>query len=171
MTHHARMHLGLRTPNRRDRRFHARIYGDAILMRAIEPPLPPRAALRNAERAISRRRHERLREADWIVQVTRRRAGVAGWRRHGNRLELGIILLPEWQGQGLAVPVMRLLLEKATGLPGVDVLLIRHHPGNARMAAVARALGFLPQSGAECDGMTWCLARERGSACAPDGVS
>lgn len=142
--------LILRPVNRRDRRFYARLYGDASLMAHIGPPLVRAAAMRSAEVVIappSRCTDEP--SAYWIVEPRpgRERAGLVGWRRQGVTLELGVILAAPWQGHGLAERALRLLRVAALIRSDVARLVLRHHPGHTAMASVARKLGFLPQTG------------------------
>lgn len=168
------MDVELRPLNPRDRRFYARVYRDPVLMQSIGTPLAPDSALRSAAIAISQRRVECPIRCDWVVIISRRRqrAGLAGWRRNGDTLELGLILLHRWQRQGLAVPVMRRLLERARAMPPVAALTIRHAPGNDAMAAVARALGFTLRepAGDEAPAWSWTLPSARHDG-AGDGVS
>lgn len=168
------MNVELRPLNRRDRRFYARVYRDPVLMQSIGTPLAPDTALRSAATAISQRRVDCPIRCDWMVIISRRRqrAGLAGWRRNGDTLELGLILLHRWQRQGLAVPVMRRLLERARAMPQVAELTIRHAPGNSAMAAVAHALGFTLREPTGQDEPAWLwILPAGGHDGAGDGVS
>src|SRR5690606_3777030 len=125
----------LRAVGRRDRRFHARLYGDADLMRLIGPSLSAPAARRAAHAAALRRGAQCSDIRDWVILATqqRHRVGLAGWRRQGEALELGVMLLPSWQRRGIAVIALRQLLHLAGRSTNVRTLLIRHHPANAAM--------------------------------------
>ncbi len=130
--------------NGRDRRFYARAYSDPQLMRHIDSPLARRVALRSAAAALAGMRMHSLGARFWVIELqpSRVRIGLVGWKPVDEGLELGVILLPTWQGKGLAVQALRRLCEHALPLSATGRLLLRHRLGNVAAAAVCRELGF-----------------------------
>jgi RimJ/RimL family protein N-acetyltransferase len=125
---------------RRDRRWYARLYTDALTMTWIAAPLTPEQARRSAETAITGAAGMRY----WVIESgrDRQRAGLVGWQERGSELELGVILLPAWQRRGLAGASLQALCAHARHRHGVPRVTLRHAKGHHAMAAVARRLGF-----------------------------
>ncbi|MEU4625853.1 GNAT family N-acetyltransferase [Actinoplanes sp. NPDC023801] len=57
-------------------------------------------------------------------------------------LEIGYWLRTPWTGRGLTTAAVRVLTRVALTLPGIERVVIRHHPANAASAAVATKAGF-----------------------------
>ncbi|MEU8658090.1 GNAT family N-acetyltransferase [Actinoplanes philippinensis] len=68
-------------------------------------------------------------------------------------LEIGYWMRTPWAGRGRMTAAVKVLSRVALSLPGVERLVIRHHPDNHASAAVAAKAGFV-EIGREGDDVT-----------------
>lgn len=101
----------------------------------------------------------------WVIHAQdRERIGIAALVRRDATAELGIMLLPSWQGRGVAVSVLPALIASAFEDPSVAEVVARHLRTNQPGAAVVRTLGFRQRPCAEPDWDAWVLERGNGKS-------
>ena len=102
----------------------------------------------------------------WALRVDGVFAGWGGFQKEGEDADFGLVLLPQFWGQGLAIGVELLRRGWAMGLPSVTFLL----PPSRRMKGLAR-LGFMPDGEVDYDGhqfLRFRMTRPLGAA-SPSG--
>ncbi len=169
--------LRLRPLGEGDAALYCRLYTDPGLMRHIAAPLTQAAAERSFRTAY------RLESGSpfplrWIIQShdTGIDIGLLGLTRHpgpGDEIELGMLLLAEWQGQGRAVETITAALGWLFGDIGLQRIWTRQHPDNPAAYRLMRALGFtgvvVPDQAAGSE-LRWEMTRTRWRAGPHAGV-
>ena len=76
--------------------------------------------------------------------------------------ELGILVLPGWQGRGYAADALSMLISQACSAASLNRVHARHAAGNEAMSSVLHRLGFARTSNdaALSPGCHWELSRE-----------
>lgn len=132
-----------------DAALYLRLYTDRGLMRGLGGALAPSAAQRSfaiarttGGAAIGVRRWWTIRPAG-DADAGGDGLGLAGLAHDTCSGELGVLVARPYQGAGVARRALGLLARHAFDQLGLARLHIRHHAGNAAMAAVAARLGFV----------------------------
>lgn len=125
-----------------DRDLYVRLYTDPGVMTHIGPPWTPaaaaadfRAALALPVRPLGESRQRRIIRIDGIG------AGLLSVDRQAEVIDLGLMLLPDWQGRGIGTRVFRQVLA-ALVTPGRATLQVQYRTSNRAMAALARAFAL-----------------------------
>lgn len=125
------------------------LFTDAEVMRWVGPPLAEAHARRAADLALAHQRAAHGRFRHWIIEHQGAAAGLLGlalrgprWR--GGEGDVGVLLLPAWQGRGAASAAIAALRPWAFGVAGLALLTCHHATGHTAMAAVVQRLGFRP---------------------------
>lgn len=138
----------------RDRALYRALYTDPRIMTHIGPALDTAAADAVFEKACGYNRESPMRARYWRLadRASDEAIGMQSIVRSGTEpgvVELGLMLLPAWQGRRLGVEITDALLE---GLFGdrwsVDAMAAtaRHAPGNARVGRLGASLRFEPEA-------------------------
>ncbi len=149
-----------------DAALYTRLYTDGRIMRLVAAPLSPQAARRAFPLALAQARAVPARAHYWICHPRREQGEDAGLLallhdrdRHG-LAEVGILLLPEAQGQGYATEAIAALADHAFSGLALQRLWTRHARINRAVTGLMEALGFHSDAGA-CEGeLRWFLRRE-----------
>jgi [ribosomal protein S5]-alanine N-acetyltransferase len=128
----------------RHEQLYCSIYTDPALMRHVAAPLSESEAAGSF--ALACRQSASTFPAWWWAIHTKTAGevvGVAGLTGgEPGSTEIGVMLLVEAQGRGIASEAFSALLDVAFSSLRMTVVRARHLPGNAAMAAVLRKLGF-----------------------------
>ncbi len=123
------------------------IYTDAALMRQIGPPLADDQVEPSFRVALGENRQQPWRRLTWKL-LTGAEAEVAGllgvFRDHHDATvaEMGTVILPGWQRQGLATQGLRGLLRRSIATATITTLRLRHQSGNLAMWRIGTGLKF-----------------------------
>jgi RimJ/RimL family protein N-acetyltransferase len=159
----------------RDRALYRALYTDPRMMAHIGPVLDATAAEVVFEKTCGYNRESPMRARYWRLadRDSDEAIGMQSIVRSGiepDVVELGLMLLPAWQGRRLGVEITDALLQGLFGDRwGVDAVAAtaRHAPGNARVGYLGASLRFAPeaQDGAALHGwrMTKSAWLQRGS--------
>ena len=142
-----------------DAALYCRIYCDHVLMRYVSEPLSTADAARSFTLAC--RQNATGAGSEWWVAATRDacvRIGLLGKVRRDCHVELGVMLLPSWQGKGYAFEAIVGLVERSFA-QDAEVVRMSHSADNAAMAALMRKLRFECQ--AAVGQLRWEIGRER----------
>ena len=154
--------LAVRPLDGRDEALYCRLYTDPGIMRLIAPPMEPEAARRSFGTAL-RLNGEGVWPQRWILAERGgdTEIGLLGLIPHADdaaAVEVGVMLVPEWQGRGIATEVIAAAAGRLFGLePPIARLWTRHEASNALAIGLMRRLGFLRQDG---EGWRWALTRD-----------
>jgi ribosomal-protein-alanine N-acetyltransferase len=147
--------LALRPLDVADRSIYVALYTNADVMRHIGVPLDPHKASVSFDKACALQVEQLGFPSRWILRRTgaREAAGLMGVFKdpHGESAEVGVMLLPDAQGQGLAAEAIRAMASHAFGEGWVRSLWARHSPANAAMQAVLESLTFHAESGLQAE--------------------
>jgi [ribosomal protein S5]-alanine N-acetyltransferase len=136
--------LDLRPIDERDKELYCRIYMDAELMRYVGAPLTRKAALVGFGKVCRFNQDAEFRYRCWIMveRESSDEVGLVALMGSGNRAEFGVMILPSWQGRGVAPEVVPRLVDYAFEECDVEEAFTRHQLGNRAGAAVMQKLGF-----------------------------
>jgi RimJ/RimL family protein N-acetyltransferase len=128
-----------------DRGLYVRLYSDPEVMRHIGSPRSLAAieadfdaALTLPVRALGNGRQRR------VVRGPADGIGLLAVDDVGDRLELGLMLLPAWQGRGIGRHAFELALMALRTHAADRVVQVQYRPDNRAMAALARTFAFGP---------------------------
>jgi RimJ/RimL family protein N-acetyltransferase len=127
-----------------DADLYCRLYTDPEVMRHIARPLAKDVARRSFQVARAQAIERPMRRPWWVIHETTLKAdvGVLGLVRVDAVAEMGIVLLPQAHGRGIAREAMSAVASRAMTTGLVVQLWLRHSPQNLAMAAVATRLGM-----------------------------
>lgn len=145
-----------------DEELYRRIYTDPALMRHVGAPLSVAAAQRSFRGACAQGRDIGSQSRWWVIveQSSAAEIGLMALLHgaHEQAAEIGVMLLGERQGQGMAIEAIAGLVGAVFANPGLRRLWMRHPADHARMATVARKLGFRRETPAGGEGeVRWSL--------------
>ena len=138
---------------------YCRVYSDPDLMRHVGKPLTVVEAA--ASFAVACRQNAAGGASGWWVAVPRASVdgiGLLGTVRHDRRVEVGVMLLPRWQGNGYALEAVAALIDRVFE-QDADVVRMSHSESNAAMAGLMRRLRF--ERKAVDDNLRWGIGRDR----------
>jgi RimJ/RimL family protein N-acetyltransferase len=145
-----------------DAAIYTRLYTNGGVMRFVAAPLSLQAARRAFELVLAQARATPPRAHYWICH-SRERGNDAGLlallpdRDDDASAEVGILLLPEAQGQGYATEAIAALADHALSGLVLQRLWTRHARDNQAMIGLMQALGFHPDAGASDGELRWSL--------------
>lgn len=162
----ARLHL--RPIGEADEALYCHLYTDPDLMQHIAPPITMEAARRSFAMALRQQSWARQR---WILvdQAATARTGVGllglfldAGEAAGRCAEIGVMLLPAWQGRGFAAEAIAAMAERVFLASHVDALWTRHAPRNALATGLMHKLRFVPEDmPGDASQRRWTLTRAR----------
>lgn len=127
-----------------DQELFRRLYTDPASMRYIAPVYTPSAADSEFRAALSLPaqppgvgRHRRVIRTEPDLAI-----GLLAIDAHRDPIELGVMLLPAWQGRGIARRIVAAALIELAESAAARVVQVQYRPDNRAMAALARALAF-----------------------------
>lgn len=126
------------------------LFCHADVMRYIQPPLTPVAAKQRFKLLLASLQPSTntafVAEYFLVEHYSKQAMGIAMLRpgTEPTEAELGRMLLPKWQGQGLGSIVSQLLITKAKERPQLQSLIKRIHCDNLAAIRSAIKLGFRP---------------------------
>lgn len=138
----------------RDRALYRALYTDSRMMAHIGPVLDAAAADAVFEKACGYNRESPMRARYWRLadRASDAAIGMQSIVRSGadpGVVELGLMLLPAWQGRRLGVEISDALLQALFGDRwgvGAIAATARHAPGNARVGRLGASLHFEPEA-------------------------
>jgi RimJ/RimL family protein N-acetyltransferase len=155
--------LRLRPLAESDEAFYCRLYTDAAVMNRVEPPLTQEAAQGAFTRVLRQVSATPPRSHYWILHAQTADAPLGLMALVPDRddpasAEVGVLLLPDAQGQGHATEAIAALADSVFAVPGLQKLWTRHASGHAAAVGLMRRLGFVagPEAGAQS---RWHLLR------------
>ena len=134
----------LRLLDERDESLYRRIYTDPVLMALVGEPMDAAQAGNAFLRTCRLNREDALHFRSWVVSMKPEDeiAGLLGIRRAGDVVEIGGMILPEWQGKGVSGHAFPLGIAVAFSFPGVARMMIRYRPENVFAEGLMYKLGF-----------------------------
>lgn len=147
MTAFATPRLRIRPLEASDEALFLRLYTDPALMRHIGAPLSPEAARRGFRAACRQAGDASASAQRWIIadHASGTAIGLLGLHRHDGEdatAELGVMLLGDWQGRGLAAEALAALVDVAFDALRLSSVWTRHAAGNDAVVRMMLALGF-----------------------------
>ncbi|WP_181952517.1 GNAT family N-acetyltransferase [Vulcaniibacterium gelatinicum] len=161
----ARLHL--RPLAADDAALYVALYTDPAVMAHVAAPMTGEAARRSFEKACARNRESPPRWQRWAIRArgSGEAVGLCGLFRDADRedsAEIGVMLLPAWQGRGVAAEVIAAFAARAFDPAApwpLARLWARHAAGNTPMGRVLARLGFRPIPSDIDDERCWELSR------------
>jgi RimJ/RimL family protein N-acetyltransferase len=150
--------LCLRVMTAADEDLYCRLYTDPQVMRHLSAPLPWDVARRSFAIACRQAAERPMVRPWWVIgeAATRSDVGVIGLTREGAAAEMGIVLLPPSQGNGIGLEALAALARHAMASGLADEIWVCHSPGNLAVARIAQRLGFRRESdGSGPDSCRW----------------
>jgi RimJ/RimL family protein N-acetyltransferase len=154
--------LAVRPLDGRDEALYCRLYTDPAVMRLIAPPMADAAARRSFGTAL-RLNGEGAWAQRWILvdRASGTDIGLLGLIPHPDApaaVEVGVMLLPGWEGRGVAAEAIAAAADRLFGLAELAVagLWTRHDAANGPAIGLMRKLGFRREEG---DDWRWRLSR------------
>lgn len=140
------LRLDLRLMDAGDEALYCALYCDAQVMRYVGVPLTE-AAARRAFAATLRINAACCWIPSYWTMLERHsgtRIGLVGLVSGASKeqAELGILILPSWQGRGYAADALSMLMRQACAATSLSCLHARHAAGNAAIFSVLTRLGF-----------------------------
>jgi len=140
-----RAELRIRLLDESDRPLYQQLYGDDTTMHHVGPPLDAAKAARSFVAACRMNRVAPPKRRFWVIQDDRTglALGLIGlhWDAPASA-ELGVILPPERQGQGIATAAIRCLLPTAFETLGLERLHTWHAADHGLAGGLMASLGF-----------------------------
>jgi len=140
--------LGFRCWNSRDESRAIDLWCNQQVTALIGGPWSREAALDRLSQEIDQQRQYRVAYWPVFLRADGRFAGCAGLRPYesGKAIyEMGVHLLPEFWGQGLAREACEAIVSHAFGRLGISAIFAGHHPRNAASGRLLMKLGFTYQ--------------------------
>lgn len=139
--------LHLRPLMEADQAFYCRLYTDPAVMARVGTPLSPEAAQGAFDRVLRQIAAKPPRAHYWMLweRGTQAVIGLMALvfdRDDRNSAEVGVLLLPNAQGQGHATEAITALVDNAFAEPAISRLWTRHATGHVAMIRLMRRLGF-----------------------------
>jgi len=163
--------LRLRPLAESDETFYCRLYTDAAVMTRVGPSLTQEAAQGAFTRVLRQVAATPARSQYWILHAQAADAPLGLMALVPDRddpasAEVGVLLLPESQGQGYATEAIAALAGSVFAVPGLQRLWTRHASGHGAAVGLMRRLGFVTGLGASDAGAQsrWQLLRGDWSA-------
>lgn len=163
--------LRLRSLAESDETFYCRLYTDAALMTHVGPPLTQQTAQNAFTRVLRQVATTPPRSQYWILHAQAADAPLGLMALVPDRddpasAEVGVLLLPEAQGQGYATEAIAALADSVFAAPGLQRLWTRHASGHSAAVGLMRRLGFVANHGTSDAGAQsrWQLLRGDWSA-------
>ena len=154
----------LRLLDARDRELYVAAYTDPAMMMQVGPPLDAKAVGVAFDRTCRANLDVALRHRCWVITTTRAGAvaGLLGLGRKADVVEIGGMILPEWQGRGISGYAFPLGMQVAFSDPTVAHMMIRYRSTNTLAAGLMYKIGFKKIADAHPDdGLErWWLTRE-----------
>jgi RimJ/RimL family protein N-acetyltransferase len=154
--------LRLRPLGEGDEALYCRLYTDPEVMRYIATPMTPDAAQRSFRAALRQQSKERQR---WILRPLEGEDGLGllGLFMEGDTAEMGVMLLPEWEGAGLGSESMAAMVDRAFSSYALRLLWIRQQRDHARVDRMMASIGFVasPSDRITPEQRYWELDRHR----------
>lgn len=129
-----------------DEALYLALYGDASVMRHVAAPMPRARAAASFRRDLARPAARPQVASRWIVAMPGAEAGIGLVGlvpdADGPAAEIGILLLPRMQGQGIAGQALSLMARTVSERAWAGALWARHRPANRAMGCVLARLGF-----------------------------
>jgi RimJ/RimL family protein N-acetyltransferase len=140
--------LRLRPLAESDQTFYCRLYTNAAVMIRVGPPLTQEAAQSAFTRVLRQVSATPPRSHYWMLHAQAADAplglmALVPDRDNPTSAEVGVLLLPEAQGQGHATEAIAALADNVFAAPGLQRLWTRHASGNAAAVGLMRKLGFV----------------------------
>lgn len=156
--------VSLRLLNTHDRALYLAAYTDPLMMAQVGEPLDVRAAEIAFSRTCEANHESPFRHRCWVIAVPSvgHVAGLLGLGRKSDVVEIGGMILPEWQGKGISGHAFPLGMQAAFSDPDVAHMMIRYRSTNVLAAGLMHKIGFKkvtdthPEDGLE----RWWLTRE-----------
>lgn len=145
-----RPELRIRLLDESDRPLYQQLYGDDTTMRHVGPPLNEGQAERSFLAACRMNRISPPTGRFWVIEddQTGLALGLIGLHWDGPAsAELGVLLPPERQGQGIATAAIRCLLAPSFDTLQLQRLHTRHAAGHQLAGGLMASLGFTELSG------------------------
>ena len=139
--------LQLRPLGGGDEALYCSLYTDPVLMRHIGMPMSADAARRSFRTALALAAQPDPATRLWAIadRGSPSTVGLLARIRHAgasDEAEMGIMLVEQAQGRGLAAEAMGALTDRLFALPGVRRVWTRQSPGNAAVVRLMHRLGF-----------------------------
>ncbi len=154
--------LRLRQISNVDQALYCHLYTDDALMQHIATPLSAEAAQRSFVSACAQQSQDRQR---WIIQerTSGHDIGLVALFATGEVAEIGVMLVADAHGRGLATEAMAAIVDRAFADGSIRLVWIRQQVSNVPVVGMMRRLGFarLPMSDPEAAEVRWNLGRER----------
>lgn len=148
----------------RDRELYVATYTDPVMMAQVGAPLDGEAARVAFDRTCKANLEAALRHRCWVITAAPDGAvaGLLGLGRKGDVVEIGGMILPEWQGRGISGHAFPLGMQAAFSDPTVAHMMIRYRSTNTFAAGLMYKIGFNKIADAHPDdGLErWWLTRE-----------
>lgn len=151
--------LQLRSMGEDDRALYGRLYTDAEVMRHIAPPLSPKAVQIAFKKACQQ---QSLQRQHWIIALRddNTAVGLLGLFAKDDTAEIGVMLLPHWQGYGFAAEAIQAMTDLTfAAQPLLHALWTRHAADNPLATGLMRKLGFMRLRDADSEEQRWQLRR------------
>lgn len=156
--------VSLRLLDARDRELYVATYTDPVMMAQVGAPLDGEAARVAFDRTCKANLEAALRHRCWVITAAPDGAvaGLLGLGRKGDVVEIGGMILPEWQGRGVSGHAFPLGMRVAFSDPTVANMMIRYRSTNTFAAGLMYKIGFNKIADAHPDdGLErWWLTRE-----------
>lgn len=156
--------VSLRLLDARDRELYVATYTDPVMMVQVGAPLDDEAARVAFDRTCRANLEAALRHRCWVITAAPDGAvaGLLGLGRKADVVEIGGMILPEWQGRGISGHAFPLGMQVAFSDPTVAHMMIRYRSTNTFAAGLMYKIGFNKIADAHPDdGLErWWLTRE-----------
>ena len=131
-----------------DEAFYCRLYTDAAVMSRVGPPLTQEAAQGAFARVLRQVAATPPRSHYWMLYAGATDAPLGLMALVPDRddpasAEVGVLLLPDAQGQGRATEAIAALADSVFAMPGLQRLWTRHASGHSAAVGLMRRLGFV----------------------------
>jgi RimJ/RimL family protein N-acetyltransferase len=157
--------LRMRLLEEGDEALYCALYTDPELMRHIAAPMTIEAAQRSFRTACKAQSPHKQR---WIIQVRGEAAavGLVALFAEDDAAEMGVMLLGEAQGLGIATEAMAAVRDRAFLHGGLQRLWIRQQTSNGAVSPMMERLGFepLPPDPGQPLELRWAVDREQWTA-------
>ncbi len=154
------LRFALRRPLRDDLALYCRLYTNEDTMRHVAPAWSQAQAEASFAKVLAADGEARFRYRLWVVVPHGGEpAGLLALTGDAARAELGMMVLPEWRGRGMAQEVVPCVAAYAFATLGIGNVATRHVPSNVAGARVMEALGFRPEPRTEDGWEAWSLSR------------
>lgn len=161
--------LLLRPMQQADAALYIRLYSDDAVMRCVADPLSLQMAGRAFKLALAQARRLPPHAHYWICRPHQHDEDIGLLalmhdRDRSGLAEVGVLLLPQAQGQGYATEAIAALADHALSEPasglGLQRLWTRHARDNLAAAGLMQALGFHSDESSRLGELRWSLRRE-----------